>query len=137
MFNHNNIACWPALAINYTTKTQYLFRINKNSLDVQDNSIIDKFTSHSQRLVPFKNIVIIGDEETDIPCMRLVKNQGGNSIAVYQKGKRGAFNKAKKLTIDGGTTLAIDKDYSESSNIEKAIMAMIDKIATDNILDKL
>lgn len=137
MFNHNDIACWPALAVNYTTKTQYLFRINKNSLDVHDNSVINKFTPHSQRPVPFKNMVFIGDGETDIPCMRLVKDLGGNSIAVYQKGKRGAIDKAKKLTMDGRATLAIAADYSEGSNIEKAIMAMIDKIATDNILAKL
>lgn len=137
MFNHNDIACWPALAVNYTTKTQYLFRINKNSLDVHDNSVINKFTPHSQRPVPFKNMVFIGDGETDIPCMRLVKDLGGNSIAVYQKGKKGAIGKAKKLTMDGRATLAIAADYSEGSNIEKAIMAMIDKIATDNILAKL
>lgn len=137
MFDHNQIAYWPALAVNYTTKTQYLFRINKNSLDEHDNSVINKFTPHNERPVPFKNMVFIGDGETDIPCMRLVKDLGGHSIAVYHKGKRGALGKAKKLLEEGRATLALPADYTNESDIEKAVMAMIDKIASDNILAKL
>jgi len=77
VFDANGVACWPALAINYTTKTQYLFRINKGSLDVHDNSVINKFVPKEQRPVPFEHMIFIGDGETDIPCMRLVKDQGG------------------------------------------------------------
>ena len=64
-YDHNGVATWPALALNYTTKTQYLFRINKGSLSVFDNSKINKFVPQSERPVPFKNMVYIGDGDTD------------------------------------------------------------------------
>jgi phosphoserine phosphatase len=127
MYDHNGIAHWPALAVNYTTKTQYLFRINKGSLDVHDNSVINKFVNPSERPVPFSNMVFIGDGETDIPSMRLVKNQGGHSIAVYSKGKRGAREKAQKLVDEGRTNLATTADYTENSAIDRAVKAMIDQ----------
>ncbi len=128
MFDHNGVACWPALAVNYTTKTQYLFRINKGSLDVHDNSIINKYVPKEQRPVPFEHMVFVGDGETDIPCMRLVKDQGGHSIAVYNPGKRGEKTKAEQLVKDGRATLVATADYQEGSAINLAVKAIIDKI---------
>lgn len=83
-FDHNGVARWPALALNYTTKTQYLFRINKGVEHVYDNTTINRFVPESERPVPFSNMVYIGDGETDVPCFRLVKQQGGHSIAVMR-----------------------------------------------------
>ncbi|HUW25755.1 MAG TPA: HAD family hydrolase [Gallionella sp.] len=135
MFDHNGVACWPALAVNYTTKTQYLFRINKGSLDVHDNSIINKFVPKEKRPVPFENMVFIGDGETDIPCMRLVREQGGHSIAVYNPGKHGAKKKAGELISEGRATLVATADYQEGSTIDLAIKAIIDKVeATSRIV---
>lgn len=128
MFDHNGVACWPALAVNYTTKTQYLFRINKGSLDVHDNSVINKYVPNDKRPVPFEHMVFVGDGETDIPCMRLVKDQGGHSIAVYNSGKRGAKTKAEQLVNDGRATLVANADYQEGSTIDSAVKAIIDKI---------
>lgn len=128
MFDHNGVACWPALAVNYTTKTQYLFRINKGSLDVHDNSVINKFVPKDQRPVPFENMIFIGDGETDIPCMRLVKDQGGHSIAVYNGSKRGARKHADQLVDDGRATLGAPADYQEGGVIDLAVKAIIDKI---------
>jgi phosphoserine phosphatase len=128
MFDHNGVACWPALAVNYTTKTQYLFRINKGSLDVHDNSVINKFVPKDQRPVPFENMVFIGDGETDIPCMRLVKDQGGHSIAVYSGTKRGVKKHAKQLVTDGRATLAAPADFQEGSTIDTCVKAIIDKV---------
>lgn len=128
MFDHNGVACWPALAVNYTTKTQYLFRINKGSLDVHDNSIINKFVPKDQRPVPFESMIFVGDGETDIPCMRLVKDQGGHAIAVYNPNKRGAKQHAEKLINDGRATLIAAADYRESGTIDTAVKAMIDKV---------
>ena len=128
MFDHNDVACWPALAVNYTTKTQYLFRINKGSLDVHDNSIINRYVPKDQRPVPFEHMVFVGDGETDIPCMRLVKDQGGHSIAVYNSGKRGAKAKAEQLVNDGRATLVATADYQEHGAIDLAVKAIIDKI---------
>ena len=128
MFDHNGVACWPALAVNYTTKTQYLFRINKGSLDVHDNSVINTYVPKDRRPVPFEHMVFVGDGETDIPCMRLVKDQGGHSIAVYNSGKRGAKTKAEQLVKDGRATLVATADYKEGGDIDLAVKAIIDKI---------
>lgn len=128
MFDHNGVACWPSLALNYTTKTQYLFRINKGSLDVHDNSVINRFVPKEQRPVPFEHMVFIGDGETDIPCMRLVKDQGGHSIAVYNPDKRGARKHAEQLIRDGRATLIAAADYRDGSAIDQAVKAIIDKI---------
>ncbi|NLC23997.1 haloacid dehalogenase-like hydrolase [Oxalobacter vibrioformis] len=134
MFDHNGVACWPALAVNYTTKTQYLFRINKGSLDVHDNSVINKFVPMEERPVPFENILFIGDGETDIPCMRLVKEQGGHAIAVYPPDKEGAQAHARKLVEEGRATLFTPADYRQGKGIDLAVRAILDRIeATSRI----
>lgn len=132
MFDHNGIARWPAIAMNYTTKTQYLFRINKGSLDVHDNTIINKFVLQSQRPVPFGNMIFIGDGETDIPCMRLVKDQGGYSIAVYSSSKKGAKDRATKLLDEGRASLVAIANYSENKTIDVAVKAIIDKLEANS-----
>lgn len=128
MFDHHGVACWPALALNYTTKTQYLFRINKNSLDVHDNSVINTFVPKAERPVPFENMIFIGDGETDVPCMRLVTEQGGHAIAVYNGGKRGARKHADKLVENGRATISAAADYQENGVIDLAVKAIIDKV---------
>jgi len=128
MFDHNGVAHWPAVAMNYTTKTQYIFRINKGSLDVHDNSVINRFVPKDDRPVPFENMLFIGDGETDIPCMRLVKDLGGHAIAVYNPGKRGTKDIAAKLVADGRATLHAPANYEPGSKVEQAVQAVIDKI---------
>lgn len=128
MYDHHGVACWPALAINYTTKTQYLFRINKGSLDVYDNSVINRYVPPEERPVPFENMIFIGDGETDIPCMRLVKEQGGHSISVYNSHKNGAKKAAEQLLNDNRVTLIAPADYREGKTIDHAVKAMIDKV---------
>lgn len=133
-YEHNGIAHWPALALNYTTKTQYLFRINKGSLNVYDNSKINNFIPQSDRPVPFENMIFIGDGETDIPCFRLVKDQGGHSIAVYKphspKGKR----KSKGLIADGRVNFAASANYEDGKNLDRIVKAIIDKLTFDQNL---
>lgn len=128
MYDHNGVASWPALAVNYTTKTQYLFRINKGSLDVHDNTVINKYVEQDERPVPFQNMLFIGDGETDIPSMRLVKDQGGHSIAVYPGNKRGARGKGEKLVKEGRANLTTTADYTEGSAMDKAVKGMIDLV---------
>ena len=81
MFDDRNVPIWPAQVINYTNKTQFLFRIEKGILDVNDSGVNDFFAPEDIR-VPFRNIVYIGDSDTDIPCMKLVNSYGGHSIGV-------------------------------------------------------
>lgn len=136
MYDPNQVAYWPALAVNYTTKTQYLFRINKGSFDVYDNTKINKYTPQADRYVPFSNMVFIGDGETDIPCMRLVKAQGGHSIAVFNPNKRRAKVKASQLHKDGRASLVAPADYTANSTVDKAVKAIIDIIAANARLEK-
>lgn len=132
-YDHYGVAEWPALALNYTTKTQYLFRINKGSLNVYDHSRINEFVEKSKRPVPFENMIYIGDGETDIPCFRLVKDQGGHSIAVYRPKKKSI---AEKLIIDQRVNFIAPANYSDGGKIDRLVKAIIDKIATDNYLYK-
>lgn len=128
VFDHHGIAKWPAVAMNFTTKTQYLFRINKGSLDVHDNEVINKYVPQSERAIPFTNMIFIGDGDTDIPCMRLVKDQGGHSIAVYNPAKRDAKKKALQLVADGRANLIAPATYESGETIDQAVRAIIDKV---------
>jgi hypothetical protein len=128
-YDANGAAKWPALAINYTTKTQYLFRINKGSLSVHDHGLINDFVPHADRPVPFTNIVFVGDGETDIPYMRLVREQGGHSIAVYQPGSRSKKARAEKLIHDRRADFIAPADYSEGRRLDEIICAIIEKVA--------
>ncbi len=137
IYDPNEVAVWPALAINYTTKTQYLFRINKGSLDISDNQKINKYIPEENRVIPFSNMIYIGDGDTDIPCFRLVKDRGGHSIAVYKPNTRGAKNKIKKLINEGRVNFIAPADYRNGSNIDKIVKSILDKIQIDNTLDRL
>jgi hypothetical protein len=136
-YNHNGVACWPALALNYTTKTQYLFRINKGSLSVHDHTTINEYVPKAERAVPFENQIYIGDGETDIPCFRLIKDQGGHSIAVYKPSTKGAKNRAEKLIKDGRVNFSVPADYTDGFLLDRIVKSIIDKLATDNHLRKL
>ncbi|MBB3641333.1 haloacid dehalogenase-like hydrolase [Variovorax atrisoli] len=129
LFDANGVAQWPALAINYTTKTQYLFRINKGVTDISDNAAVNKFIPKAERAVPFENIVFIGDGATDIPCFRLVKEQGGLSVAVYTPNKHGGKTKAAKYLDDGRVHSVVAANYTDGSALDKIIKARIDEVA--------
>ncbi|MBQ5689857.1 MAG: haloacid dehalogenase-like hydrolase, partial [Alistipes sp.] len=83
LYNVDGIAYWPGVAVNYTNKTQFIFKINKGVESVYDTKQVNKYMEEKQRPVPFSRMIYVGDGTTDIPCMKLVKNFGGHSIAVY------------------------------------------------------
>lgn len=133
-YDHHGVAEWPALALNYTTKTQYLFRINKGSHNVYDHDLINQYVPPDDRPVPFRNMVFIGDGETDIPCFRLVKEQGGHSIAVFQPHTPKAKFRSKKLMSDGRVNFIAPADYSEGKPIDLIIKAIMEKVAATEYL---
>jgi phosphoserine phosphatase len=136
-YDHHGVAKWPALALNYTTKTQYLFRINKGSLHVYDHSIVNEYVPLDERAVPFENMIFIGDGETDIPCFSLLRDQGGHPIAVYKPHARKAKQRAEKLIRDRRVNHLVPADYSENGELDRTVKAIIDKIASDNYLKSL
>jgi 2-hydroxy-3-keto-5-methylthiopentenyl-1-phosphate phosphatase len=125
-YNVNGIACWPKNAVNYTTKTQFLFRINKGVLDISNDNDLNKFTREEDRPIPFRNMIYIGDGLTDVPCMKLVKINGGHSIAVYQDGGKEKVNELLKAERVDFLTPA---DYSEGSQLDGMVQEMIAKMA--------
>ena len=126
LYDHKGFAVWPAVAINFTTKTQYLFRINKGAHDLGDSSIINKFVPPENRPVPFQNMIYIGDGETDVPCFRLVKDLGGLSIAVYANG---AHQQAEQYRMEGRVNSVAPAVYTEGSDLDCAVKSYIDLVA--------
>ena len=119
-------AIWPAQVINYTNKTQFLFRIEKGVLDINDDNVNTWFPPEELR-VPFRNMVYIGDSDTDIPCMKLVNVNGGHSIGVYdpEKGRK----KVSKMMRDKRIRYMAPADYREGSELETLLKQIIDKTA--------
>jgi hypothetical protein len=137
IYDHHGIAKWPGLAINYTTKTQFLFRINKGCLDVSDSKIINKYIPDEDRPIPFKNMIYIGDGDTDIPCFRLIKDRGGNSIAVYKPNTAGAKSKSKKFMDEGRVNFTASADYRNNKLLDRIVKGVIDKIQNEEYIKGL
>ena len=100
LYDVDGIAYWPAVAVNYTNKTQFIFKINKGVESVFDSKLVNRYIPENERPVPFKHMIYVGDGTTDIPCMRLVKNSGGHSIAVYNPDQKGARREMASLIHD-------------------------------------
>jgi len=131
-YDEKNVPIWPAMAVNYTSKTQFLFRINKGVLDVTEHTRLNEYTPENRRRVPFRNMIYIGDGFTDVPCMKLVKVNGGYSIAVYQEDIKIANAMIKQGRVD----FTAYADYSKGSKMEKIVFAVLDKIkSTDAIIN--
>ena len=115
---------WPKLAINYTQKTQYFFRISKGAYDITDDKKVNE--KEKEHRIPYENMIYLGDGMTDVPCMQLVKNNGGRSIAIYGKGEKANM---RKLLKGGRLNYAAVGDYREGSSLDKTIKAFIDSRA--------
>ncbi|MCR5345165.1 MAG: haloacid dehalogenase-like hydrolase [Lachnospiraceae bacterium] len=131
-YNDKGSAVWPAQVVNFTNKTQFLFRIEKGILDINDNKVNNYFSPDELR-VPFRNIVYIGDSETDVPCMKLVNVYGGHSIGVYDPEKQNK-NKVHALMKQNRIKYFAPADYSEGSIMGKLIE---DIILKTSIYEKL
>lgn len=132
MYDENGIAKWPKNTVNYTSKTQYLYRISKGALDIQDDEKVNQRVEDKR--VPFRNIVYLGDGLTDVPCMAIVHEKGGRSIAVCQKGKE---EKGKQLFADERINYYCPADYKAGSKLEKFVKLIIDSTAiTEQLLNK-
>jgi len=132
-FNERGVAKWPAQAINYTSKTQFLFRIEKGVLDVNDPGVNEYFPPEDIR-VPFRNMVYIGDSDTDIPCMKLVNTYGGHAIGVYDPAT-GNKEKMYKMMRDRRIRYFAPADYREGSELDALIKAIIERTAAHEVLE--
>ena len=132
-YNEKNIPIWPAMAVNYTSKTQFLFRINKGVLDVTEHKGLNESTPDNKKRIPFSNMIYIGDGMTDVPCMKLVKMNGGHSIAVYDDDR----SVADSLLSQGRVDFVVKADYRENTEMEQMILTIFNQIAALNQVLKL
>jgi len=121
-YDINGVAVWAKNAVNYTTKTQFLFRINKGVLDISNDRALNSFVPEEERPIPFRHMIYIGDGLTDVPCMKLVKTNGGHSIAVYQEQKR---DKVDELLRDQRVDFIAPADYSEGGRLDALVKDII------------
>ncbi|MBR5947162.1 MAG: haloacid dehalogenase-like hydrolase [Clostridia bacterium] len=133
-FNDKGVAVWPAQAVNYTNKTQFLFRISKGVLDINDQGVNDYFSSEELR-VPFRNMVYIGDSDTDIPCMKLVNSYGGFSIGVFDAHTQDK-TKVYRMIRDNRIKYFAPADYTEDSKMDELIKAIIIRTADNEALEE-
>lgn len=140
IFDVNGVAVWPALAINYTTKTQYLFRINKGINNSYDNNLINKFVEYDKRPVPFSNMIYIGDGETDVPAMKMIKYQRGTAIAVYNpenkkwEGRPSPKQICEKLIADNRADFIAPAEYTEESKLNLLLQTIMRRIVEEEKL---
>ncbi len=127
LYNVDGIAYWPAVAVNYTNKTQFIFKINKGVESVYDTQMVNRYMEEDKRPVPFKRMIYVGAGTTDIPCMKLVKNYGGHSIAVYNPEDRKKRSEMTTLIRDNRVNYVCEADYSDGSEMDTVVKAIIDK----------
>lgn len=126
------VAQWPAQVINYTSKTQFLFRIEKGTLDVNDSAVNDYFEPENIR-IPFRNMIYIGDSDTDIPCMKLINANSGHSIGVYNPETQDK-RKVYRMMEDKRIKYYTPADYTEGSDLDMLVKNIIDTTASNEKL---
>ena len=132
-YNENGDACWPKLDVNFTNKTQFVYRINTGILDVsRDRELNDSMPDDSKR-VPFTNMIYMGDGLSDVPCMKMMRAYGGQAIAVYQASNRQGV---EKLLADGRVDFIFPADYREGMELDRTVRDILRKMTiTDRLLE--
>lgn len=133
-FDDTGVAVWPAQVVNYTNKTQFLFRIEKGVLDINDQGV-NSFFQPNQYRVPFRNMIYIGDSDTDIPCMKLVNTNGGHSIGVYNSETKDK-SKVFRMLDEKRIKYYVPADYNENSQLEQLVKMIIDRTISNEMLEE-
>ena len=137
IYNDDGEAVWPGIAVDYTAKTQFIFKINKGIFSAHDNKMVNESIAEDKKRIPYSRMIYFGDGETDIPCMKIVSMFGGHTIAVYnpENPKKKAF--AEKLKRQGRASFIAPADYRKESRTFQVVCAIIDKIKADYELSRL
>ena len=130
-YDENGVPVWPKLAVNFTAKTQFVYRINKGVLDVSDDKTLNDSMPDDSKRVPFQNMIYVGDGLSDVPCMKMMRAYGGQAIAVYQESNRMGV---EDLMAKGRVDFIFKADYSEGTALDLTVKNIIRKMA---IVDQL
>ena len=122
---------WPKLTVNFTAKTQFVYRINKGVLDVSDDKTLNDSMPDDSKRVPFTNMIYMGDGLSDVPCMKMMRAYGGQAIAVYQPSNRMGV---EDLLAKGRVDFIFKADYSEGTALDLTVKNIIQKMS---IVDRL
>ncbi len=129
MYDDNGEAVWPAYVVNYTQKTQYIARIEKGLVDVlYDSNAVNSKIKKSKAYIPYSRMIYIGDGETDVPCMRMIRSQGGYGVCVYDKCSHNSVDVAKKIVKDDRVDVSVCADYSAGGKLEAEIIKLLKKM---------
>ena len=131
LYNQEGEAECPGVAVDYTAKTQFLFKINKGILSIRDNKKVNESQLEEKKRIPFPHMIYFGDGETDVPCMKIVKMFGGNSIAVYNPNIPRKKNTARRLLRQQRVNFITPADYTKESRTYEVVCSIIDKIKID------
>jgi len=132
VYNDNGEPIWPAVAINYTSKTQFLYRINKGVEDVGEHKKLNMYMPRDSRVVPFENMIYVGDGLTDVPSMKLARQRGGYAIGVYRKPEDASY-----LVNEERVDFYVKSDYRDGSDMDLAMRAILDKIRAQSRIQEL
>ena len=131
-YDESGVAVWPAVAVDYTGKTQFIFKIAKGIMDISDNTKVNESQKEDDKPIPFSHMIYFGDGSTDIPCMKIVKMFGGNSIAVYDPENRHQTETARKLLRQDRVNFICKADYRIGEEIYQVVTTIIDKIKAES-----
>ena len=125
---------WPKLAVNFTAKTQFVYRINKGVLDVADDKTLNDSMPDDSKRVPFTNMIYMGDGLSDVPCMKMMRAYGGQAIAVYQAANRSGV---EELLAKRRVDYIFPADYREGTGLDETVKNIIRKMAiTDRLWEE-
>lgn len=131
IYDDSGEAVWPGFGVDYTAKTQFIFKISKGILSARDTVMVNDSVAEDQKRIPFSNMIFFGDGETDVPCMKIVNMFGGNSIAVFDPSDERKRAKARKLLRQGRVRFISPASYTKESRTYRVVCAIIDKIKAD------
>lgn len=134
IYDEQGNAIWPGSAVNYTTKTQFLFRINKGVQNYWQDEEVNRWVPMAERPIPFERMIYLGDGDTDIPSMKMVRHQGGHSIAVFDPGRwaeGAAQSRAYTLIAEDRAHFVVPADYRENSQLDVTVKGILGRIARE------
>ena len=137
IYNEAGEAEWPGIAVDYTAKTQFIFKINKGIFSSRDAAKVNESVSDDEKRIPFTQMIYVGDGETDVPCMKIVNMFGGHSIAVYNPENKKKKAGAEKLKRQGRVNFIAPANYESGSRMFDIVRHIIDKIVADLELNDL
>ena len=130
-YDETGTPVWPKLDVNFTAKTQFVYRINKGVLDVSDDKTLNDSMPDDSKRVPFTNMIYMGDGLSDVPCMKMMRSYGGQAIAVYQPESRTAV---EELLQKGRVDFIFPADYREGTGLDATVKNIIRKMAVTDLL---